>query len=199
MAKRTAVGNAACCDTVALTALATKTHARRLRHTVGRSLRFATTTTVVTIVGTPTLTSLTTVPYNFNMATPGAPKAVEQRVTRLRSSSRSMACPQHLLPSTTHQVCAKGPLRTRTPTDDNRGLSEPTDYPTAVPWNFPSRRKHSREVRQTQAPAMVPPAQTLPLHRENRVRGSLPDIVKTVRKLRPVSYTHLTLPTILLV
>ena len=185
-AKPSAIGNAASCRTVLLTALAAKLHARRFLHTVRRSPRVATTTAVVTTVDTPTLTSLTMVPHdNFNTGTQEAPKVVAQCPTRIPFFSPTMACLQHLPPGPTHQVCITGRLRSRNPTGTNRGHSAPTDYPTSVYWNFPSRRQHSQEVRQTQAPAMAPPAQTLPLHRENRVRGSLPDIAKTVRKLRP--------------
>ena len=140
MVKPTAVGNAACCRTVILTALAAKTHTRCRLHTIERTPRVATTTTVVTKVGTPTLTSLTMVPRNnSNMATQEALKVVAQRPMRLRPPSLSNACPPHLPPVPTHQVCATAPIRPGTPTDANRGLSAPTDYRTAAYWNFPSR------------------------------------------------------------
>ena len=45
------------------------------------------------------------------------------RLTRLRSSRPSKACPQHLSPVPTHQVCGTGPLRTRNPTDASRDFT----------------------------------------------------------------------------
>ena len=113
-------------------------NARSSPCTAENTLRVATTTTVATTTGTPSLTSLAMVPHNnFNTAMQEALKAVAHRPTHLRSSSPSKACPQYL---PTHQGCATGPLRTRTPTDASRGLSARADYPTAVRVHFPPHR-----------------------------------------------------------
>ena len=153
MAKPTAVGSAACCRTVVLTALAAKTHAHRLLHTAGRTPRVATTTTVVT-VGTPTVTSLTMVPHNnFNTATHKEPKVVAQLPTRFRFFSPSMACPQHLPPVPTHQVYSTGPLRTRTPTDANGDFPHQlTTQRRYTGTSYPAGSTHGKYVRPRRRP-----------------------------------------------
>ena len=151
-----------------------------LLRTAARIPRVATTTTAATTTGTPSLARLTMVPHNFNTTTEEALKAVVQRPTHKRCSSPRKACPQRLPSAPKSQVCATGPSPTITPTDAGRGVSAPTDYPTAVRLNFPPLRLHSREAHQAHAPTDAPPAQALLICRENQVRGSLLVPAKTV-------------------
>ena len=182
MAKPAAVGNVACCRTVVLTALVAKTHARRLLHTVGRTPRVATTTAVVTIVGTPNLTSLTMVPHNFNTGgTQGGGPA---------ASSLTVFQSQHGVPpapsSGTHTPGMRyRPTPNTNHTGRERGLSAPTDYLTAVHWNFPSRRYPLMGSTSDPGAGHGSPGADVATSPENHVRESLPDLAKTVRTLRP--------------